>query len=340
MVPRPAATLVDVARAAGVSRTTASAALGANGRVSAATRERVRSAASALGYVANPTARRLRGRLRGAIGLYLPPGGAQQLFYLDYMNGAAQAARAEDVVLTLLLPGEELGTLRMAAHVDGVLIVDPELDDPTIARIFATGLPVVSSEASLDPALQPRVTLESDYVTSFRRLLDHLRARGAVRPALLNVDQDFSWRHIVDGAFAAWCGEHGFEPLLRRVPPAGEPDEVRPIARALLADAAPDAIVGAYGNMPLGVLGAVSDAGRRPGADVLVAGGIDSLLLRHARPAVTAMDSRAVEIGRDAATAMLRLLREEDVPPHIARGAMELNVRESTAGRGAEAITG
>ena len=48
--------LDDVARAAGVSTATVSRALSGRGRTSEATRERVRAAAHALGYVASATA--------------------------------------------------------------------------------------------------------------------------------------------------------------------------------------------------------------------------------------------------------------------------------------------
>ena len=63
-------TLIDVARAANVSRTTASAALGGHGRISAETRAHVEAVAARLGYVANPAARHLQGGRKGAIALY------------------------------------------------------------------------------------------------------------------------------------------------------------------------------------------------------------------------------------------------------------------------------
>lgn len=64
-------TLDDVARAAGVSRTTASESLNGKGRVAAATREAVRAAAERLGFQADPLARRLAsGRCDSLIGLF------------------------------------------------------------------------------------------------------------------------------------------------------------------------------------------------------------------------------------------------------------------------------
>jgi LacI family transcriptional regulator len=62
-------TIIDVARAAGVSRATASRALAGYGRISAATREKVRSAAEQIGYQPNDLARAVRAGRSFTIGL-------------------------------------------------------------------------------------------------------------------------------------------------------------------------------------------------------------------------------------------------------------------------------
>src|SRR5699024_7998095 len=59
-IPKRRATLLDVAAAAGVSRSTASRVLSGKGAVSAGTEERVRAAAGEVGYLLNSAARTLR----------------------------------------------------------------------------------------------------------------------------------------------------------------------------------------------------------------------------------------------------------------------------------------
>ena len=66
--PRPP-TIADVARLAGVSRTTVSHALNGLGKVDPRTRERVRQAAAELGYRPNLRAQRLRRGQAKAIAL-------------------------------------------------------------------------------------------------------------------------------------------------------------------------------------------------------------------------------------------------------------------------------
>jgi LacI family transcriptional regulator len=65
----PAVTIVDVARAANVSRATASRALAGYGRIRPATRERVQAVAEELGYRPNSLARAMRAGRSATIGL-------------------------------------------------------------------------------------------------------------------------------------------------------------------------------------------------------------------------------------------------------------------------------
>src|ERR687890_2001128 len=102
MAPARPVTIVDIAQAAGVSQTTASAALGGGGRISEATREHVRAVAAGLGYVATPTARHLKAGRTGAIGIYIPEILFGFGFYMEFVFGAAEVSRAGAFALTLI----------------------------------------------------------------------------------------------------------------------------------------------------------------------------------------------------------------------------------------------
>src|SRR4051812_37969355 len=190
MPPSRAATIVDIARAAGVSRTTASAALGGAGRVSEATREHVRAVAAGLGYVANPTARHLQAGRTGAIGIYIAENLFGYSFYMEFVFGAAEVSRADAFALTLVASGP-------IGHVDGVIVVDPMVGAPFVRALIESARPVVSAERYLDPGPQPTVTIETEYGLAQRELLDHLWDRGARAPVLLTLPLEFSWKRIV-----------------------------------------------------------------------------------------------------------------------------------------------
>jgi DNA-binding LacI/PurR family transcriptional regulator len=323
-------TIVDIARAAGVSRTTASAALGGSGRVSEATRERVRAVAEQLQYVANPSARHLQAGRTGAIGVYVSETLFGFGFYMEFVFGAAIAARREAFALTVM--SSSGASPLTAGHVDGVIVVDPVVGDPNVRELVESGVPVVAAERCLDPGLTPRVTIETDYQRAQRELLDHLAERGARRPALIGLDMDISVAHRLDALYRRWCDEQHVEPRVRKVPLGSAPQAVHDEIRALLADPAPpDAILAAGDGIALAVQAAARGAGRTVGVDLLTASSIDSEPLRLVTPSITAIEAPPREIGGDAARVMLDVLRGEDVPPEILRPTPTIALRESTA---------
>lgn len=327
---RRAVTLADVARLAQTSRTTASAALGGSGRISPDTRERVRTLAGQLGYTANPAARHLRGGRTGAVALYVPDHLSGYAFYMELALGAAQAARAEGVALTLAAQHPGAPPEPLLAHVDAVVVVDPNAGDPFVESVIASGVPVVAAERVLRGA-QPAVTLETDHEAALLDLLDHLWGRGARSPALIALDAPFHWAQLVQAVHRRWCSARGVEPLVRALPVGAGPDAVRAVAAELLTGGRPvDAIVSAADGTALGVLSAARDAGRVVGDDLLVASCVDSLAMQLGHPPVTAIDLQPRAIGRDAADAVLRLLAGEQLPRLVRRRRPPLVVRAST----------
>ena len=88
----------EIAQAAGVSMTTVSNALSGKGRLPAATRERVRSIAEALGYEPDPVARSLAGARVGLLATVASfPSNAVLDFtsikyYVELINAATRTA--------------------------------------------------------------------------------------------------------------------------------------------------------------------------------------------------------------------------------------------------------
>jgi DNA-binding LacI/PurR family transcriptional regulator len=333
--PSRATTLHDVARAARVSRTTASAALGGTGRISAATRERVRAAAGELGYVANATARHLKAGRKGAIGIYV----AENLlvfgsaFYMEFVRGSAEVANQEGLAVTLIPASSASEAPAVIGHLDGAIIVDPMPGDVIVGRLLESGLPVIAAERHLDPGPQPIATIETDYVLAERELLDHLWDRGARAIALLSISVGSSvWLRLEDG-YQSWCEERNLKARLHLLNHPWDADGIQQEARAMLEVAdPPDAVLAAVDGTALAVLGAARAAGRHVGIDFLVASCIDSPAIRLVTPAITAIEAPPREIGRDAARLLLAVLRGDEVPANVRRKRPQLALRESTAG--------
>ena len=327
-------TLVDVARAAGVSRTTASAALSGTGRIAARTRERVASVAEEMGYVANPAARNLRSGRRGAVALYVPERLMGYAFYMEFAFGVAQRARSSGVAISLVAAAPAGGLRTLLAHVDAFILVDPLTGDPFVEAVVACDLPVVAAERVLSGP-QPTTTVETDHEGALVALLDHLWDQGARSPALSGSTCRSHGRGWSTTSTVGGAPPTGSSPGSRRSPRS--PARCRPRRRPGPARRSRPA------RRHRGR--ARRRRARRPrrgarrgapvGEDLLVASCVDSLALQLTSPPVTAIDLRPREIGTDVATVALALADGGEVARVIRRSRPHLELRESTARRAA-----
>ncbi len=322
-------TLLDVARAAGVSRSTASDALQGSGRVAEATRARVRATADALGYRPNSAARRLRRAGTGAIGLYLPRTASRLDYYMNLAFGAVARAQHDDFDVVLLAGTAARGPI--ASRVDGLLIVDPDTADPAVPEMLAAGVPVVTGERYPGPSAAPTGAVVCDNAASLTALLDHLADRGARRPGLLAPRGDSAWAQALRMTAAAWGEAHAVPVAVRPVPFAATPAEAADAASGLLrADPGVDAVVcGPDGAAP-GVLYAADALGRTPGRDLLVASCVDGTATRTSSPPITSVDLRPAEYGRACAELLADILAGRTPPDTVRPHAWELRVRASS----------
>ncbi|MFD6416100.1 LacI family DNA-binding transcriptional regulator [Streptomyces sp. NPDC060194] len=331
MTPRPA-TLLDVARAAGVSKSTASDALQGSGRVADGTRDRVREAAARLGYRPNSAARRLRRASTGAVGLHLPRTATRLDYYMKLAFGAAARAQEAGYDVVLLAPGT---TDRIASRVDGLLVIDPELDDPAVPALLAAGVPVVTGERYLGPASAPTGAVVIDNAASLTALLDHVRERGARHPALLAPADTSAWAAALRATAADWSRAHATPVAVRTVSFAATPDEAERATLALLLEApSVDAVVCAPDGAAPGVVRAASALGRSVGDDLLVAACVDGPTARATTPALTAVDLHPDAYGHACADLLCAVLTGHTPADTVRTHAWTLEVRASTHGRG------
>ncbi|EHM28066.1 LacI family transcriptional regulator [Streptomyces sp. W007] len=259
-------TLLDVARAAGVSKSTVSDALQGSGRVAEATRDRVRAVAEELGYRPNSAARRLRRASTGAVGLHLPATATRLDYYMNLAFGAVERAQEDGLDMVLLAPSGAAGG-RIASRVDGLLVIDPEPGDSAVPGLLDAGVPVVTGERYLGPATGPSGAVVCDNAASLTALLDHVTERGARRPALLAPSGSSAWATALRATAGSWGRAHGVAVTLRTVPFASTPAEAEAATRALLAaDPAVDAVICAPDGSAPGVLRAATTLGRKVGA--------------------------------------------------------------------------
>lgn len=350
----PTVTLLDVARAAGVSKSTVSDALQGSGRVAAATRDRVRAVADELGYRPNSAARRLRRASTGAVGLHLPATATRLDYYMNLAFGAVERAQEDGLDVVLLAPSGASGG-RIASRVDGLLVIDPEVGDSAVPGLLDAGVPVVTGERYLGPATDPSGAVVCDNAASLTALLDHVTERGARRPALLAPEGSSAWATALRATARSWGQAQGVEVTVRTVPFAATPGEAEETTRALLtADPAVDAVICAPDGSAPGVLRAAAALGRevggvdsdrtgggrpggsgeagdsRAGTSLLVASCVDGTTTRSAEPPVTAVDLRPAAYGRACAELLCDILADRAAPDTVRRHAWSLETRAST----------
>ncbi|MFG2662135.1 LacI family DNA-binding transcriptional regulator, partial [Streptomyces sp. NPDC048425] len=170
------ATLMDVARAAGVSKATASRALQRPELVAEPTRLRVLDAAQRLGFHPNAAARALTTGRTGLVGLVVPT--LSNPFFAPLVMGAQQTAEKTDHHLLIAVseydPTREAELAdRLAEQADGLIMVTPVGTDAALrerARRFP--LVLVDRQVGRLPAVV------ADTATGLAQLMDHLLDQG------------------------------------------------------------------------------------------------------------------------------------------------------------------
>lgn len=146
-------TLASVAAQLGVSRTTVSNAYNRPEQLSAALRQKILAAAEEMGYPGpDPTARSLRTRRAGAVGVVL----TEHLSYafedaasVEFLAGMAESTYGTDVSLSLIPAGPDTAQLDQAtqivnrAVVDGFVIYSVAENDPHLKSVMTRHSPAL-----------------------------------------------------------------------------------------------------------------------------------------------------------------------------------------------------
>ncbi|MFV9423885.1 LacI family DNA-binding transcriptional regulator [Microbacterium sp. S1037] len=323
------ATISDVARAAGVSASTASVVFSGKTPTSEATRARVLAAAAELGYTGpDPRAASLRRGRSGIVGVVFDEhlGTA----FLDpvtthMMDGLADGVSRLGAALLLLRDdGETVSEPSLhTAPIDAAVLIgcSPRMRD-SLEIVRARGIPVVVIEGDAGEGI-PRVLL--DNVEAQREAARHLADLGHrdVVIATLPTDATRRRRWIADDAEVRvdvtadrLAGAREIFPRARALAAAGSSiDEGMIAGRTIFADPdrRPTAVIAQSDLLAAGVIRAAEEAGLRVPHDVSVTG-FDGVVVDGLAPHVlTTLVQPATAKGRAAGEAVAAMLQDE--PP-------------------------
>jgi DNA-binding LacI/PurR family transcriptional regulator len=324
-----APTIVDVARAASVSKTTASDALRGQGRVSEQTREIVVRVARELGYTPNRSARSLRTAVAEAIGLHIPEFLTRSDYYRTFVFGVIEQAAVRNYNVTLISSGH-LPQQGPVPHVDGLVLCDPVAEDPVVRDLAQTSVPIVTAERFVG-APRPMGVVESDHERLTIELFDHLRDQGAGRVALLASGTTSDWSVTVQRTYRDWARRRKLPVVLRAAPFGSSPEVIRGVVEQLLReDPEIDALVCAADGAAAAVLPTINAAGRAVGKDFLLASGVDSPAMQLADPPITAIALDPQRMGAECAELLCEIIAGDAAPDAVREMPIELRLRAST----------
>lgn len=333
-LPARTATLSDVARAAGVSVSTASKALNGRPDVSGTTRAKVQQAAEELAFSPNSLARSLVSGRSFTVGLITHD--LEGRFSTPILMGAEDAFGLNNISLLLCdargdyLRERHQVKVLLERRVDGIIVVGADNARPSIGRDLP--VPVVYLyAASADPA---DISIISDNVGAGRLAAEHLVDCGRRRIAILGGDPTYGASpERAEGAMAALAAA-GLEPV-GGGPLYGSWSEEwgRGGCHALISQYPDtDAMICGSDQVARGVLDALRDLGRAVPDDVAVTGHDNwKILVSGSRPPLTSIDMNLEDLGRLGAT-RLREAIEGHPSPGLEKLACRLVVRGSTVG--------
>lgn len=323
------ATISDVARAAGVSASTASVVFSGKTPTSEATRARVLAAAAELGYTGpDPRAASLRRGRSGIVGVVFDEhlGTA----FLDpvtthMMDGLADGVSRLGAALLLLRDdGETVSEPSLhTAPIDAAVLIgcSPRMRD-SLEIVRARGIPVVVIEGDAGEGI-PRVLL--DNVEAQREAARHLADLGHRDVVIVTLPTDATRRRRwiaddaevrVDVTADRLAGAREIFPRARALAAAGSSiDEGMIAGRTIFADPdrRPTAVIAQSDLLAAGVIRAAEEAGLRVAHDVSVTG-FDGVVVDGLAPHVlTTLVQPATAKGRAAGEAVAAMLQDE--PP-------------------------
>jgi LacI family transcriptional regulator len=184
--PRRPPTIIDVAAAAGVGRSTASRVMSDHPDVKAATREKVLKAAQDLGYSPNPLAQAMLSGRTHTLGVVLAD--VENPFFAQAMRAITDTARESgyDVILANTDERDEVERsavqLMLDKRVDGIIVSPGNALGIDHLQRAAASVPVVLIDRKV-PALNVDTVVIDNFLAAYHAV-EHLTALGHTRIAV------------------------------------------------------------------------------------------------------------------------------------------------------------
>ena len=327
------ATLKDVAAACGLSVAAVSRYLNHSIKLPRATTDRIDAAIAELRYQPNPHARSLSLGRSETIGLVVPDISNP---YFAHLAAAVERTASEFGLGLVLCPtlsrtDRELDYLSRLAHrhVDGLLFITNNGDDPALARALQGAATVVLVDDDIDGAIAPTIMADSDQGGFLAG--SHLIENGHRRIAYVGGPAGLSSsRGRLGGFRRAVARADGAVTIAAELQGPYSSEHGRIAAGQLLAlEPRPTAVFAASDEIVLGLLSVFKQQGVKVGADISVVAFDDVGPLELFDPPLTAIRQPVAALGRRAVERVFTLIKGDTLAPVTELLPVELIIRSS-----------
>ncbi|WP_229722573.1 LacI family DNA-binding transcriptional regulator [Xylophilus rhododendri] len=325
-----AATLHDVARAAGVSLITASRALGNPALVTPKTIAKVQQAVEATGYLPNLLAGGLRSRRSMTVAALVPAISVQQ--FLPTVQALTETLHAAGYQVILGQSGydhareDALLSTMLGRQPDGIMVTGLIRSAKARQTLRRLGIPVVETWDLGEDPVDMQVGFSHREVGA--AVAAYLRAKGWERVGIATGDDH---RALVrSGAFVEAMG--------RAVPTATVPAPSslalgrRAAAELLAQEPRLQAVFCSSDQLAQGVMVEAQSRGLRVPQDLAICGFGDADFAAHTLPSLTTVQIKGAEIGQRAAGLILQRCQGAEITEPVRDVGFSIVERQSTGG--------
>ena len=329
----------DVAKQAGVSRTTVSLVLNdVEGiQISDETRSRVIRAANQLGYVPDAAAQALVSRKAQSIGLILtrnPHHISSDAFLNQILDGLITAAHEHSIRLLIDIVEVEhqqkayLELVR-ANRIDGLILSGPRFDDEALLSLQADQFPTVLMGQLPDTDF---FSVDIDNFSAAQRAVEHLVKLGHEKIACIT-NAALSYTAAADrmSGYRETLATHDipYDEALVRYGDFNPESGYQQMKDMLLREPLPSAVFVASDVVAIGAKAAIVEAGFNIPGDVAMVGFDDIPLARYLDPPLTTVRLPASELATRASQVLIQLIQGKKPKKKLVLLDSQLIVRRS-----------
>lgn len=334
MTQRP--TIIDVARQAGVSKSTVSLVLQNSSLVREQTRAQVRAAMADIGYVYNRAAANLRSANVGLIGLAIND--LRNPLFTEFATALQMALSARGYATVIANTDEDPAiqdqvVSAMIEHGVSAMILSPAYGETTsmFDALDRARIPALQVFRQVEDRTQLFPFAAPDFLEGGRIATQHLLDAGARRIAFVGGLDGRAVTHERMSGYLATLASVGMEPLVM----TGRASRAfgREAAR-LLTQRHPDvdAVLCFNDLVALGILAGCAQIGRQVGQSLKVVGFDDIEEAVESWPPLSSVRCDVSEFSKTIATTVLAWLEDKQTPDQETRTPVTLVIRNSSLG--------